>query len=129
MTNESANREGLRWLEALAEQYENTARTIRQTAMLIRQAELTDATRMHHKMASDESVQISEAVRKVLGGAMKPLEASEIWEAFKTTRISLRTRSSNPRSLLDTTLTNMEHSKQIRRTTEKGKRVKWVLAV
>ena len=112
--------EGVAWLAALATQYEETARAIRDTMVRIQQAEAAEAA----SAASDrDAVSVSEAIRLVLGPAKEPLKAAAIWREMQARRILLRTRSADPANLVASTLSALERSGQVRRR-DGG----WVLA-
>jgi hypothetical protein len=92
------------------------AREIRRTITLIQSSPITEKSKLE-EWVSDRvgSVAISEAIRRVLGGAIEPLKPSDIWAAIQRTRIPLRTTSSEPRRLIDATLSSMKKNRQVRR--------------
>src|SRR5262249_15777274 len=107
--------DGVAWLIALAERYEDTAASIRSTAALIREAEAAAVAQREHETSGDGPVRISEAIRRALAHAGRPLKPREIWETIKSTRIVLATKSTDPRKMIDSTLTAMERSRQVKR--------------
>lgn len=97
---------------ALAEHYEGLARELRTLA-----ARLETAGDLERVAGSDApgAMRVGEAVRYVLARADGPLRSGQVWEGIQQHRLSLATRSENPRKLIDPTLQSMERAGQVRK--------------
>lgn len=109
---------GLAWMLRVAERYEGMARDLRalHARMSDDVAELCRESDGAQLDGTGVAVPISEAIRRVLAVAEMPLRAGDIWVRMKARRIMLRTRSADPRNLIDSTLQSMQRGGQVRRT-------------
>ena len=106
--------EGFEWLESLAVRYDELARSIRATADLVRQAEATKRPAIFQD-APTEGVPVSEAIRMALN-AKQPLKPRKIRAYIQAERIALRSKSGNIPRLIDSTLSSMRTSGQVKLT-------------
>lgn len=112
------DRDGQAWLLTLAERYEASARRLRELAALAaacpceaRQmpAPLSGSTEL---LGDEEPVWISEAIRRALSRARRPLTSAEIRAAVA--KMNVRTRSGNSVNLVDSTLSSMRRAQHVR---------------